>query len=613
MNFIPITDVCDFQGGTQPPKEEWDSQLKPGYVRMLQIRDFTQKKLEHIEYVKISNKIKTCEADDILIGRYGASIGKILTGLPGAYNVAIVKTTPDEKKLNKSYLYYILKDSKFQSFIGNIGGRAAQAGFNKEDLKNFQIPLPPLPEQIHIANVLSGAEALIAKRKESLALLDAYLKSVFLEMFGDPVRNEKGWGVKQFSEIVAPDCPLTYGIVQPGEEFKDGVIIVRPVDLTSDIIHIDGLKRIDPKIERKYIRTRLKGGELLMCVRGTTGIVSIAGIDLKGANVTRGITPIWFNDSFNNWFAMAQIKSQSMQKKIQEKTYGIALKQINLRDVRIIEFIAPPLTLQNQFAAVVEKVEALKETYQKSLVELEHLYGSLSQRAFRGELGGETQHAAAKNPKAEKEPAIKNKTSITEASDSLPSSNIIEFKPTNVDYYKRTVLAAEIVWQLHKEATLGHLKLQKLMYLCIKSADMQLPVNFLKQAMGPFDPSLMRSIDKQLKDKKWFQYEPTQALKYRKLEKAGEHQKDFIKYYGNQKDQIHYLITKFKTTSSDKVEIVATLYACYENILNQKETFSEILLFQRFYEWSEHKKEFDELEVKKVFNRMKEVGVVPKG
>jgi len=387
VKFVPLTDVCDFQGGTQPPKEEWENHPKPGYVRMLQIRDFTQKKLEHVEYVKISNKIKTCEADDILIGRYGASIGKILKGLAGAYNVAIVKTTPDEKKLNKSYLYYILKDSKFQSFIGSIGGRAAQAGFNKEDLKNFQIPLPPLPEQVHIANVLSQAEALIAKRKESLALLDEFLKSTFLEMFGDPVRNEKGWEVKKFFEIVAPDCPLTYGIVQPGEEFKDGVITVRPVDLTSNIIHSKGLKRIDPKIEEKFKRTRLKGGELLMCVRGTTGIVSIAGMDLKDANVTRGITPIWFGDSFNNLFALAQIKSQSMQKKIQEKTYGIALKQINLRDVRIIEFINPPLPLQNQFAEIVEKVEAMKETYSESLRELENLYGSLRQRAFKGELG----------------------------------------------------------------------------------------------------------------------------------------------------------------------------------------------------------------------------------
>jgi type I restriction enzyme S subunit len=124
----------------------------------------------------------------------------------------------------------------------------------------------------------------------------------------------------------------------------------------------------------------------LLCVRGTTGEVAIAGDDLTGANVTRGITPIWFTNSFNSFFALEQIKSPSIQNEIQKKTYGIALKQINLRDVRLLEFIVPPLSLQNQFAAIVEKVEALKAKYHQSLVELENLYGSLSQRAFKGEL-----------------------------------------------------------------------------------------------------------------------------------------------------------------------------------------------------------------------------------
>src|SRR4051812_32594249 len=75
---------------------------------------------------------------------------------------------------------------------------------------------------------------------------------------------------------------------------------------------------------------------------------------------------------------------------------------------------------------------------------------------------------------------------------------------TNVDYYRRTLLAAEIIHSLHGEMTLGHLKLQKLIYLAQRTEHINLPVNFLKQAMGPYDPRLMRSIDKQLLEKKWF-------------------------------------------------------------------------------------------------------------
>ena len=131
MSLIKIGEVFNFQGGTQPPKNEWKSEPMPGYVRMLQIRDFTQGKDKHIEFVKDDKKLNKCKADDILIGRYGASVGKILTGLEGAYNVAIIKTIPDESKIHKRYLYYFLLNPRFQNFIRNIGGRAAQQGFNK--------------------------------------------------------------------------------------------------------------------------------------------------------------------------------------------------------------------------------------------------------------------------------------------------------------------------------------------------------------------------------------------------------------------------------------------------------------------------------------------------
>jgi type I restriction enzyme S subunit len=200
---------------------------------------------------------------------------------------------------------------------------------------------------------------------------------------------------------------------------------------------------------------------------------------------------------------------------------------------------------------------------------------------------------------------------VEERNVASPKGKIIDLKPTNVDYYRRTVLAAEIVWQLHKEPTLGHLKLQKLIYLCQKVTDMQLPTNFLRKAMGPFDNRLMRSIDKQLIEKKWFEYRMEEDLKYQPLEKAGQHHNDFIKYFSAESESIQFIIDKFKTIRSDIVEIVATLYACMENILNENLIFSEALLIQRFYEWSPEKKKYSENEVKRVFLRMTETGIIP--
>lgn len=90
-DFINLCDVCDFQGGAQPPKGQWTDKKTDGSIRMLQIRDFTQSERVKPEYVKSDLNIRTCCENDISIARYGASLGKILTGLAGAYNVAIMK------------------------------------------------------------------------------------------------------------------------------------------------------------------------------------------------------------------------------------------------------------------------------------------------------------------------------------------------------------------------------------------------------------------------------------------------------------------------------------------------------------------------------------------
>ena len=198
MNLI---DVCDFQGGAQPPKEEWKLEKRPGYIRMLQIRDFTQSERVIPEYIKISSSIKTCTSDDILIARYGASIGKILTGLEGAYNVAIMKTIPDLSKLKKKYLYYYLKSSYFQSAIMNVGSRAAQAGFNKDDLAKLEIKCPPIILQENIIKKLEKIETIINCRTRELKSLDTLVKARFVEMFGDVIHNDRKWECKQFSDI----------------------------------------------------------------------------------------------------------------------------------------------------------------------------------------------------------------------------------------------------------------------------------------------------------------------------------------------------------------------------------------------------------------------------
>ena len=160
----------------------------------------------------------------------------------------------------------------------------------------------------------------------------------------------------KLSEIVDDSCSLSYGIVQPGDEVSDGLPIVRPVDLKSKWIGKRKLKRIAKERAESYQRTKLSGGEVLLCVRGGTGTVSLASDELIGANVTRGIIPIRFSDIINNEYGYYALQSESAQKQIAAKTYGATLQQINVKDVKNLIIDVPKVAEQLQ--AVTDIVEA---------------------------------------------------------------------------------------------------------------------------------------------------------------------------------------------------------------------------------------------------------------
>lgn len=393
LNKYRLDKLCIINSGGTPSrrKGEYYNEGKIPWAKISDIESSngviynTEEKITPLGLKSIRNKI--FPKGSLLISIYG-SVGKVaFTGVDMSSNQAILGIRLNKegnKLLSLEYLKYwfeINLDSLKNKAVGGI-----LKNISATIVRGLEIPLPSLQDQKRIAKVLSDCETLINKRKESIALLDELLKSTFLEMFGDPIRNEKGWEFDSLENITHTDCPLTYGIVQPGQEFQGGLPVVRPVDLNDDFVDKTNLKLIDPEISKKYKRTVLNGGEILFVVRGTTGVVSIAKDDLKGANVTRGISPIWLKDGVNNRFVLHLIKSKPFQNLVSKKTYGIALKQINIRDLRLLPIIQPDEKLQNKFTSIVQKVESIKLLYQTHLQELENLYGSLSQKAFKGEL-----------------------------------------------------------------------------------------------------------------------------------------------------------------------------------------------------------------------------------
>ena len=308
----------------------------------------------------------------------------------GSSEYMVLRPSP---ALDKEWLYYYLSRETFRTEgAARMSGAVGHKRVAKEFIDAYPIPVPPLTEQQRIAGILDEAFDGIATAKANAeknlqnarALFESHLQAVFTQR-GD------GWTETTLEGVAHRECTLSYGIVQPGEEVADGLAIVRPTDMTSKVIYLDGLKRIDPKLADSYKRTTLVGGELLLCVRGSTGMLSIAAPELAGGNVTRGIVPIRFDPArMTRDFGFYLMNSAVVQEQIREKTYGTALMQINIRDLRNISFSFPPLKKQEAIAGALhelgEETQRLESLYQQKLAALDELKKSLLHQAFSGAL-----------------------------------------------------------------------------------------------------------------------------------------------------------------------------------------------------------------------------------
>lgn len=318
----------------------------------------------------------------LLVGEDGAKWGKddktayIIEGKTWVNNHAHILKLNDG--VCDTFIRYYLNGQDLMPYItGAVVQKLTQAA-----LISIPIPVPPLAEQKRIVAELDLLSSIIEKQKEQLKELDNLAQSIFYDMFGDPVENEKGWEVKKLEEIVSSNCSISYGIVQPGDGVEDGIPVVRPVDMNGTFVYRSGLKNTTKKISDSYKRTILKGNEIFMCVRGTTGLVSLATPELKDCNVTRGITPIECNDRCNRWFVFFQLKTNAIRQYIASYTKGITLKQINMSDVREIPIILPPLPLQRAFASKIEAIEGQKAKISQSIAETQKLFDYTMDKYF---------------------------------------------------------------------------------------------------------------------------------------------------------------------------------------------------------------------------------------
>ncbi|MBK8506148.1 MAG: hypothetical protein IPL46_30495 [Saprospiraceae bacterium] len=159
-------------------------------------------------------------------------------------------------------------------------------------------------------------------------------------------------------------------------------------------------------------------------------------------------------------------------------------------------------------------------------------------------------------------------------------------------YFRKIVLAAKIAHELYMEPTFGRVKFVKILFICEKIVQLELETKYRKYAAGPLDPKYIYSIEGEFKKQQWFQVVKRDRIgvRYEPSDKISNYKKYFDRYYANQSKQILQIIELFRKEKSDFCEIVATLYAVWKELLENKALVNNATLSNAFFAWSKEKK-----------------------
>jgi type I restriction enzyme, S subunit len=323
------------------------------------------------------------QRDDIILG-IRASIGdKVLADGVYCLGRGVAGLRPHEE-LDNRYLWHWLSFSRWVLESKAKGATFKQV--NRDDIGALTIPILPLREQRRIAHILDQADALRAKRRAAMAELGALAQSVFLDMFGDPATNPHGWPIAPLSSLVQTNDNINYGVVQPGGHIDAGVPLVRVGDLLGGRVVHDRLKRIDPRIEATYTRSRLRGDEILVSCVGTIGVTALADESMKGFNIARAVARIPLRAGTDRMYLLTHLRTDAVQRYFIAELRTVSQPTLNIKQLSETIVMIPPPRLQATFGDRIRVLHPVQEQQGASLVLLDTLFASLQYRAFRGEL-----------------------------------------------------------------------------------------------------------------------------------------------------------------------------------------------------------------------------------
>lgn len=387
---VKLGEICDIErGGSPRPIQNYITDAPDG-VNWIKISDATAsskyiyKTKEKIKPAGVSKSRMVYEGDFILSNSMSFGRPYIMKTTGCIHDGWLVLRKP---KVDSDYLYHILSsDLVFKQFEQLAAGTTVK-NINISIAKSVELPLPPLAEQKRIAEVLDKADALREKRRLALQKLDTLLQSVFLEMFGDPVKNPKGWKSRRLGsecEVGSSNRVFVDELVETGIPFYRG----------TEIGKLGNNQLVDPSLfitKEHYERLKIQSGvpqigDLLLpsiCPDGRIYLV-------------RDDNPFYFKDGRVLWIKMdrSEINSFFLKYHLKQLFFvnypkiasGTTFAELKIFALKDLDIHIPPIDLQNKFADFVKAQNTLLNRLNDSMNCFEKLFQSLQQRAFQGEL-----------------------------------------------------------------------------------------------------------------------------------------------------------------------------------------------------------------------------------
>lgn len=296
--------------------------------------------------------------------------------------------SPRDKNVDQDYFYHLLGSPLIYAEFERLAAGAVVKNLNSELVRGVRVPLPPLPEQRRIADILDKADALRRRRREAIVLTEELIRSTFLEMFGDPVTNPKGWSVRPLGDLAQVQGGLQ--VTHARASLPLDVPYLRVANVYRDAFALGEIKRLrvtDAELER----VRLRAGDILV-VEGhgnpdEIGRSAVWQEQIPDCVHQNHLIRVRCGADARPIFVSAYLNSEGgrRQMRVFGKTTS-GLNTISTNNVKNTTLIVPPLALQDQYANLALRNASMRERMRAYGREADALFDSLVHRAFSGEL-----------------------------------------------------------------------------------------------------------------------------------------------------------------------------------------------------------------------------------